>query len=75
MFFPNIFDAIVLALQASESVLAEVNGKQADVYLHPDLSRISWFEFYRAEELIREGEKEARRLLPQIRTLQKFNEN
>lgn len=69
MFFPNIFDAIVIAMQASEAILAEASRKQADVYLHPDLSEISWFEFYRAEELIKSGEKEARRLLPQIKQI------
>lgn len=69
MFLPNILDAIVNALQASESGLAEVSCKQSDVYIHPDLSGIKWFEFYRVEELIKLGEKEARRLLPQIKRM------
>ena len=69
MFFPNIFDAIVIAMQASEAILAEASCKQSDICLHPDLSEISWFEFYRAEELIKSGEKEARRLLPQIKQI------
>lgn len=69
LFFPNIFDAIVIAMQATESILAEISCKQSDVCLHPDLSGISWFEFYKAKELIRKGQEEARRCLPQIKAL------
>jgi len=69
IFFPNIFDAIVVAIQASESVLAEISRKQSDVYLHPDVSGINWFEFYRAKELIKRGEEEAYRLLPKLKKL------
>lgn len=69
MFLPNILDVIVIALQASESGLAEVSCKQSDVYLHPDISGIKWFEFYRVEELIKLGENETRRLLPQIKRI------
>jgi predicted acylesterase/phospholipase RssA len=69
LFFPNIFDAIVIAMQATESILAEISCKQADVCLHPDLSGVSWFEFYRAKELIKKGQEEARRCLPQIKAV------
>ncbi|MBN3039845.1 MAG: patatin-like phospholipase family protein [Candidatus Omnitrophica bacterium] len=68
-FFPNLFDSIVIAMQTSESIIAEESSKLADVCLHPDLSDVSWFEFYRVRELIKRGEDETRKKLPMIRQI------
>ncbi len=68
---PNIADIIVRTLQASEYVLAEISGKQADVLIHPDLRGINWFELYKVNELIKRGEEAAVKALPAIKELVK----
>ena len=69
LFTPAIADIIVRSLQASEYVIAEQNGKLADVLIHPNLAGINWFELYRVDELIQRGEQAAREALPQIKQL------
>jgi len=66
---PNIPDIIVQTLQASEYVIAESSGQQADVLIHPDLVGIGWYELDKYEELIAAGEKATRELLPKIKKL------
>lgn len=66
---PNIPDIIVQTLQASEYVLAEQSGQQADVLIHPDLTGINWFELYRVKDIIRSGEEATRKVIPQIKKL------
>jgi predicted acylesterase/phospholipase RssA/CRP-like cAMP-binding protein len=68
-FTPNIADIIVRTLQASEFVIAEQSGKQADVLIHPDLKGIHWFELYEVNELIKRGEEAAEKALPAIKAL------
>ena len=69
IFFPNISDIIVSTLQATEYVIAEQSGQNADILIHPDLIGINWYELYRVEELIRRGEEATEKLLPSIRDL------
>jgi NTE family protein len=71
IFIPNIADIVVRTLQASEYILAEASGKQADVLIHPDLKGINWFELYEAVELIKRGEEAALAHLPSIKALVK----
>jgi len=67
---PNIFGIIVSTVQSMEYLLAQVSSLgQSDVVLHPDMTGISWSCFEHAEELISRGRQEARRCLPQIRSL------
>ncbi len=66
---PNIPDVIVQTLQATEYVIAEQSGQQADVLIHPDLTGINWFELWRVNDLIKSGEEATRRVLPQIKKL------
>ncbi len=66
---PNIADIIVRTLQASEYILAEQSGKQADVLIHPDLKGINWFELYEVDQLIKRGEDATRKYLPAIKAL------
>ncbi len=70
-FNPNVADIVVRTLQASEYILAEQSGKQADVLIHPDLKGINWFELYRVNELIKRGEEAATKALPAIKELLK----
>lgn len=71
IFSPNIADIVVRTLQASEYILAEASGKQADVLIHPDLKGINWFELYEARQLIKRGEEAAEKHLPSIKALVK----
>jgi NTE family protein len=70
-FTPNIADIVVRTLQASEYILAESSGKQADVLIHPDLKGINWFELYEANKLIKRGEEAALFHLSSIKALVK----
>jgi len=69
MFMPNISDIIVRSLQASEYLIAEQSGKDANVLIHPDLVGLNWYELYRVEELIKRGEDAAEKHLNAIRRL------
>jgi predicted acylesterase/phospholipase RssA len=71
IFSPNIADIVVRTLQASEYILAEASGKQANVLIHPDLKGINWFELYEANKLIKRGEEAALKHLPSIKALVK----
>ncbi len=68
-FFPNISDIIVRTLEASESVIAQQSGRAADIVIHPDLTGLSWYELYQAEELIKRGEDAARKHIDKLRTI------
>lgn len=68
-FTPNISDIIVKTLQASEYVIAEQSGNDADVLIHPDLAGINWYELNRVDELVDAGEKAAVDRLDKIKEL------
>ncbi|MBI4313655.1 MAG: patatin-like phospholipase family protein [Candidatus Omnitrophica bacterium] len=68
-FSPKIADIIMHSMQAMEFILAEHGCAQADVALHPTIPRINWYEFYNVDDLIRQGEEETRKFLPQIEQL------
>jgi NTE family protein len=68
-FMPNISDIIVRSLQASEYLIAEQSGQEADVLIHPDLVGLNWYELYRVDELIKRGEAAAEKHLNAIRRL------
>lgn len=69
IFTPNIADIIVRTLQASEFVISESSGQQADVVIHPDLVGINWFELSKVDQLIKAGEKATEAVLPEIKKL------
>lgn len=68
-FFPNILDIIVNSMQTLEYVISENNCLRADVVLRPKITGVEWFEFYKAKQLILNGEQEAVRLLADIKNL------
>ena len=65
----NIFDIIVNSVQASEYLLAETACQDADVAMHPILSTADWYEFYEGEKIVKKGEEEALKFLPQLKEL------
>lgn len=69
IFTPNIPDIIVRTLQATEYVIAEQSAHQADIVIHPNLVGINWFELYRVDDLIKNGEEATRKALPRIKKL------
>ncbi|MCA9406113.1 MAG: patatin-like phospholipase family protein [Candidatus Omnitrophica bacterium] len=72
---PNISDIIVRTLQATEYVISEQSARQADIYMHPDLVGINWFELNRVDELIAAGEKAAENVLPELKSLVSAEQN
>lgn len=66
---PNIFDIIVKNFLSICYVLAEQSGQQADVVIHPDLTGVDWYELYKVDELIAQGEKAAQARIQEIREL------
>lgn len=71
MFRPNISDIIMMTLMATEYEISEKSAQSADVTIHPDLSGLYWFEIYKADELIKRGEKAALAQLDAIKELLK----
>ncbi|MFH0771068.1 MAG: patatin-like phospholipase family protein [Candidatus Omnitrophota bacterium] len=68
-FTPNIFDVLMNTSLSLQYVLAEISSRDADCVLHPVIPTTTWFELYKVEELIKKGEEEAERMLPQIKAL------
>ena len=68
-FTPNVFDVIMSTSLAMQYVFAESSSKDADCVIHPVLPNAAWFELYKVEALIKRGEQEAEKMLPQIKAL------
>jgi NTE family protein len=64
---PNLFDIVMNSIQTLEHELGNFKAISADVRINPDLSRHTWVEFYRAEEIIERGMEATDRALPLIR--------
>ncbi len=67
----NIFDVIVNSIQASEYMLAQISSQSADIAMHPILPKVDWYEFYEGAKVIRHGELETKKILPELRALVK----
>ncbi len=65
----NIFDIIVNSVQASEYLLAEMSCQNADIAMHPVPPTIEWYEFYEGSRIVKRGEEEATKFLPQLKAL------
>jgi len=64
---PNMFDIIMNSLQTLQCELGNFKAISADVRINPDLSHLTWIEFYRPNELIECGALAAERALPDIK--------
>jgi len=64
---PNMFDIIMNSLQTLQCELGNFKSISADVRINPDLSHLTWIEFYRPDELIERGALAAERALPDIK--------
>lgn len=65
----NIFDVIVNSIQASEYLLAERSCQDADLAMHPVVPTVDWYEFYESPKVVKRGEEEALKYLPQLKEL------
>lgn len=65
----NIFDIMVNSIQASEYLLAEMAGQSADIVIHPVLASVEWHDFYEGARIVRRGEDEASKYIPQMKEL------
>lgn len=66
-FFPNVLDIIVNSMQMMEYAIAESDCQKADVMISPVAEGVDWFDFFKVEILIKEGEDEARKAFPLIK--------
>ena len=64
---PNMFGAIMNAIQTLQYELGNFKAISADVLINPDLSGFSWIEFYRSKDLIEKGRQAAFDVLPEIK--------
>lgn len=69
MFSPNILDIIVNSIQAMEYAIAESDCQKSDILLSPIAEGVDWFDFFRVGTLIKNGEEEAGRMLPAIKSV------
>lgn len=69
IFFPNILDVIVNSIQTLEYVIAESHCQKANLVLRPIVAGVDWFEFFKAEMLIKKGEEETTKSLAAIKSL------
>lgn len=61
IFFPNILDIIVNSIQVLEFVIAEKDCQRANIVIRPVVVGVDWFEFFKAEDLIKMGEEETKK--------------
>lgn len=60
---PNIFEVLLQAIYVMEYEIAQLNLKQADVTINPELQNIGALEFHRAEECITKGYQKAKEII------------
>lgn len=65
----NIFNVIMSTIQFLEYVLADSQGAQADVMLHPIVRDAHWAEFYSADKFIKLGEERTEQQMGEIKRL------
>lgn len=69
LFRPNILDVIINSIQTMEYVIAETASQKADVLISPAITGVDWFELYKAQTLIKNGEEATQKALAEIREL------
>jgi len=63
---PNIFDVLTQSIHAMQYEITRLSTKSADIVIHPDVSHIGTYAFYKAEEAISQGYKATRDIMPQL---------
>ena len=64
---PSMVDLVMSSLQTLQHELGDFKAMSADVRMNPDLSDLTWIEFYRPQEFIARGARAAELALPRIR--------
>jgi NTE family protein len=64
---PNIFQVMMQSIYITTYSLAQVSLANADVVIEPDLTNIGAGDFHKAPELVKRGEKAARKAIPEIK--------
>src|SRR6266699_2852672 len=64
---PNMVDLIMNSMQTLQYELGNFKAMSADVRINPDLSALTWVEFYRPQEFIDRGSEAAERSLAEIK--------
>lgn len=66
---PNIFDVLMLSLEAMQYERIRLRIETADIVISPDVSGIGTFEFHKRKEAIAQGYKAAKDMLPKIQEM------
>jgi NTE family protein len=64
---PNMFDLIMNTMQTLQHELGNFRAITADVRINPDVSALTWVEFYKPQAFIDRGAEAAERALPEIK--------
>jgi NTE family protein len=64
---PNMFDVVMNSIQTLHYELGNFKAISADVRINPDLSRFTWTDFDKAQDLIARGAEATREAVPEIR--------
>jgi len=67
--FDNILEIMSRTSQMTSKALTDLQLKQADIILRPKVGKYHWSEFSQIDDIIKEGIKEAKELLPQIKKI------
>jgi len=54
---------------ASEYMISQSSAELADVVIHPDMAGAQWYEFFKVDLLVQQGETAARAVLKDIKNL------
>ncbi len=64
---PNMLDLVMNTMQALQYELGNFKAISADVRINPDLSGLTWVEFYKPQALIDRGLEAGERAVPEIK--------
>ncbi len=66
---PSIFDVVLKSLQTLQYELGNFKAISADLRINPDLSRFTWIDFAKNQEIVAEGVAAAEDALPAIQRM------
>ncbi len=69
--FAKGYEIMIRARAASDSILRTIHTCYADILIKPNVGRLHWADFSKAESSIIEGEKACRDALPELRSIKK----
>lgn len=69
---PNIFEVLIQSVYLMEYEIAKLKAEEADIVITPDVGILKVLDFYHRKEAITKGFEAAKRMLPNIHKLIKY---